>query len=73
MVTTTLPASASSFSCAVVAAESHGVAITTRSQSAAAALSPYAEPLGELGPRARRARRAASIARYFDREPMTTS
>ena len=40
MLTTTLPASATSFSCAVVAAESHGVAITTTSQSAACGLSP---------------------------------
>ena len=48
--TTTLPASASSFSCAVPAAESHGVAITISSQSAAAALSPCVEQVGELWP-----------------------
>ena len=40
MLTTTLPAQRSACSWAVVAAESHGVAITTMSHSAAASLSP---------------------------------
>ena len=40
MLMTTLPRSADPCSWAVVAAESHGVAMTTRSQSAAAMLSP---------------------------------
>ena len=41
MLTTTLLRSASSCSCAVVAAESHGVAMTIKSHPAAVGLSPY--------------------------------
>ena len=72
MLITVLPASAFSCSWAVVAAESHGVAITTRSQSAAAMLSPYCRRSARSGHFSTRWSRA-SIARYFDREPMTTS
>ena len=72
MLMTTLPASTSAFSCAVVAAESHGVAITTRSQSQASALSPLPSRLARSGHLTSRPSRA-SIARYFEREPMTTS
>ena len=72
MLITVLPASAFSCSCAVVAAESHGVAMTTRSQSAEAVLSPYSRRSVSSGHRSTRLSRA-SIARYFDRDPMTTS
>ena len=72
MLTTTLPSSAAAFSCAVVAAESHGVAMTTTSQSAAAGLSPY-ESIESRSGHFPTSPSRASIARYFDREPMTTS
>jgi len=72
MLTTILPRSASSFSRTVVAAESQGVAITTTSQSAAAALSPYARRGARSGHFSTCTSRA-SIARYFEREPMTAS
>jgi hypothetical protein len=61
----------SALSCAVVAAESHGVAMTTTSQSAAAGLSPNDKQRLEVGHLATSSSRA-SIAWYFDREPITT-
>ena len=61
-----------SFSCAVPAAESHGVAMTMSSQSAAPALSPAVSRSASCGHLPTRSS-TVSIARYFDREPMTTS
>ena len=72
MLMTTLARSAGACSWAVVAAESQGVAMTMRSQSAAARLSPYCSSSVSSGHRSTRLSRA-SIARYFDREPRTTS
>ena len=71
MLTTTLPRKASLCSCAVVAAESQGVAMTTMSQSAAAGLSPNASSSASSG-HFSTSRSRASMARYFEREPITT-
>jgi hypothetical protein len=63
MLTTTLPANAAVFSCAVVAAESHGVAIDYVALSSSRVVSVRKQRF-EIGPR-QRDRHELSIARYF--------
>ena len=72
MLTTIFPASWGARDCAIVAAESHGVAITTMSQSAATVFSPYPTNPASSGCSETIWSRV-SIARYFDREPISTS
>src|ERR687894_2288564 len=70
--TTTLPRRWSSTDTAVCVAPSHGVAITTTSVSAAWALSPAPIVRLRSGHWSSRVS-TTSIARYFDRDPTTTS
>ena len=70
--TTTLPLRWPSTDCTVAAAASHGVASTIRSQSAAVSLSP--ESIGSsLSGQTATSLSRASMARYFERDPRTTS
>ncbi len=62
MLITTLPSRLGACSCAVVAAESHGVAMTTRSASVASSLEPASMARSRSGHLARMTSRA-SIAR----------
>jgi hypothetical protein len=69
---TTLPARASSTDSAVEAAASHGVAITTTSALAAPTLSAASMTSSRSDHRSQ-SLSATSMARYFERDPITTS